>query len=126
MTALGSHISRALGAQVSMSLFQTILITVLLLGLSACVTTPHKPVPVKNGYSCFKEPSNFKDNYYLCVFELNTASPYYDDDLRAKLVDKFVESTNSSCTVIRTWEMIDATNHVEHAMFFINYRLKCT
>ena len=109
-----------------MSFLQVLLISVLLLVLNACVTNSQKTVPVENGYSCFKEPSNFKDNYYLCVFELNAASPYYNDDLRAKLVDAFVESINSSCTVVRTWEMIDAHDHVEHAMFLINYRVKCT
>ncbi len=109
-----------------MSIFQTIPIIILCMWLSACESISHNSVVVKNGYSCFKEPSNFKDNDYLCVFELNTASPYYDDDLRVTLVDEFVENLNSNCAVIRNWEMIDAKNHVEHSMVFINYRIKCT
>jgi hypothetical protein len=118
-------LSGALGAQKGMSILQ-VLVIVLSLSLSACSTSPDNFAPVKKGYSCFKEPSNFNDNYYLCVFELNTASPYYNDELRSKMVDEFVQSLNSVCTVVRNWEMIDAVDHVEHAMFLINYRIKCT
>lgn len=80
------------------------------------------------GYSCFEEPSdamNRNQTYYLCIFELNRPSPFYSDSNRLDIVNSFLGSLNRQCAVTREWEMIDAKDHVEHAMFFYNYRVQC-
>jgi hypothetical protein len=80
------------------------------------------------GYSCFKEPAwpNDKVSKYLCVFELNTVSPFYDGDKRNKIVSNFTESLNSNCKVSKGKEMIEANAIDDHGMFLIAYHVMCS
>jgi hypothetical protein len=81
----------------------------------------------KIGYSCFKEPSwpNDKNISYLCVFELNTVSPFYDDDKRNKIVKKFADSIKKDCKVSEGIEMVEANAVADHGMFLMAYHVRC-
>ncbi|GAA0860452.1 hypothetical protein [Aliiglaciecola litoralis] len=81
----------------------------------------------KIGYSCFKEPSwpNDKNISYLCVFELNTVSPFYDDDKRNKIVKNFVGSIKKDCKVSEGIEMVEANSVADHGMFLMAYHVSC-
>lgn len=79
------------------------------------------------GYSCFQEPTwpNEKKISYLCVFELNTVSPFYSEDKRAQVLKGFIRSLNSACKISEQKEMTDSKNSVEHTIFLIVYQVKC-
>ncbi len=104
------------------------LILAYLLLISCTTPSPYNASGI--GYSCFKEPSlplsHDKAEYYLCVFELNTFSPYYRDETREKLLLEFVNSLSMECKMIREWEMTDPKAIADHSMFFINYRVRCS
>ena len=97
--------------------------------LTGCSSSHNGKITQGIGYSCFEEPSdamNRNQTYYLCIFELNRPSPFYNDLTRLDIVKSFLGSLNRECAVTREWEMIDAKGHVEHAMFFYNYRIQCS
>lgn len=112
-----------------MKLSKLLILSTLVLFMTACKTTTVNGPPLNVGHSCFEEPSDAlmgKAKYYLCVFELNRSSPFYDEVLRLEKVRTFISSLKGNCKTIRTWEMIDAKDHVDHSMYLINYRIQCT
>ncbi|QTL34929.1 hypothetical protein [Pseudoalteromonas viridis] len=112
-----------------MKLSKLLILPIFVLFFTSCKSTDLNSQSLNVGYACFEEPSDAmtgSEKYYLCVFELNRSSPFYDDALRSKKVNTFMSTLKGNCKTIRTWEMIDAKGHVEHSMFFINYRVQCT
>ena len=113
----------------TMKLSQLLLLLIFILFITSCKSYDVNSSSLNVGYSCFEEPSDAltgNEKYYLCVFELNRSSPFYDDALRIQKVNTFIDSLKGNCKAIRTWEMIDAKDHVEHSTFLINYRVQCT
>lgn len=83
---------------------------------------------VKNvGASCFKEPTwpNESASRYLCVFELNTVSPYFEENTRMEVINSFVKSQSLKCKISDGIEMTDPKANIEHAMFLIVYHVSC-
>ncbi|QYX65841.1 hypothetical protein K2227_05825 [Shewanella putrefaciens] len=80
------------------------------------------------GYSCFKEPAwpNEEKIRYLCVFALNTVSPFYSEDSRNQVLRQFVRTVNSECEISEGKEMTDSKASIDHAMFLIVYHVKCS
>ncbi|MCU8075880.1 hypothetical protein [Shewanella sp. SM29] len=80
------------------------------------------------GYSCFKEPAwpNEEKIRYLCVFALNTVSPFYSEDNRNQVLKRFVRTVNSECEISEGKEMTDPKATVDHTMFLIIYHVKCS
>jgi len=121
-------LSLVLGARVKLSKGFVFLVLCFSMLLPACTTTKHKNTLGGKGFACFEEPSDSgkqKQTYYLCVFELNRSSPFYDEANRVRILNSFLGPLGGECKVIREWEMIDANNHVEHSMVLINYRVHC-
>ncbi|MDR8523830.1 hypothetical protein [Shewanella fidelis] len=84
---------------------------------------------VKNaGASCFKEPSwpNESTSKYLCVFELNAVSPYFEENTRMEVLNSFVKSQSLKCKISDGIEMTDPKANTEHAMFLIVYHVSCS
>ncbi|QYJ86790.1 hypothetical protein K0I73_03310 [Shewanella mesophila] len=84
--------------------------------------------PVKAvGSSCFKEPTwpNESASKYLCVFELNTVSPFFEENKRVEVINSFVKSQSSKCVVSDGVEMTDPKATIDHAMFLIVYHVSC-
>lgn len=111
-----------------MKISKLLVLSMLVLLMASCKSTDVNRLSFNVGHSCFEEPSDEltgSAKYYLCVFELNRSSPFYDDFLRSEKVRAFIDSLKGNCKTIRTWEMIDAKGHVEHSMFLINYRIQC-
>ncbi len=84
--------------------------------------------PVKAvGSSCFKEPTwpNESASKYLCVFELNTVSPFFEENKRVEVINSFVKSQSSKCVVSDGVEMTDPKATIGHAMFLIVYHVSC-
>lgn len=79
------------------------------------------------GSSCFKEPTwpNESANKYLCVFEINTVSPYFEEKKRNEVINSFVKSQNLKCKVSDGIEMTDPKSNIDHAMFLIVYYVSC-
>lgn len=104
---------------------------IILLGLLATISSAMEVKASEGenvGYSCFKEPSWPKDesSSYLCVFELNTVSPFYDEDKRANTIKGFVKSLSSECEVSDAIEMTDPKATIDHAMFLVVYHVRCS
>ena len=80
------------------------------------------------GYSCFKEPvwPNEEKIRYMCVFALNTFSPFYSEDNRNQVLRQFVRTVNSECEISEGKEMTDPKTTVDHTMFLIVYHVKCS
>ncbi|MDR6984900.1 hypothetical protein J2X32_003555 [Rheinheimera pacifica] len=97
---------------------------------SVCLKAEKIKVPENEsvGYSCFKEPTwpNEKKIRYLCVFELNTVSPFYSEDNRNQVLRQFVRTVDSECEISEGKEMTAPKATVDHVMFLIVYHVKCS
>ena len=58
----------------------------------------------------------------MCVFALNTFSPFYSEDNRNQVLRQFVRTVNSECEISEGKEMTDPITTVDHTMFLIVYQ----